>query len=54
VVTSRSRACRDSEGSSEDSSQPRIASTSPSIQRASAVACATSLHTKQLARVIRS
>ena len=54
VLTSRSRARRERVASSEELSHSRIAGSSPSIQRASAIACATSAQTKQDARVIRS
>src|SRR5215211_2666737 len=54
VVASRSFAWRDTNGSVACVSQPRIASSSPSIQRASAIASAADAQTKQLARVIRS
>ena len=54
VVTSRSFAWRETNGSSDSASHARIASSSPSSQRASAIASAADAQTKQLARVIRS
>src|SRR5947209_4236886 len=54
VLTPRSFARVDSDRSSEPASQSRIASTSASIQRASAIADAASAQTKHDARVIRS
>src|SRR4051794_32060299 len=54
VFTPRSFARVDSDGSSDDASHARIASTSDSTHRASATADAASAQTKQDARVIRS
>ena len=54
VLTSRSRAWRESVGSSEDSSHARSAGSSSSIQRASVTAAVASAQTKHEARVIRS
>src|SRR5436190_1227041 len=54
VVTSRSRAWRETNVSSEEAIQERIASSSASSQRASRIASAADAHTKQLARVMRS
>jgi hypothetical protein len=54
VLTSRSRARRESDESSDDSSHARIAGSSASSQRASAIASPAPAHTKHEARVIRS
>ena len=54
VVASRRRACRESVASSLAASQLRIASTSPSTQRASATASPVERQTKHDARVMRS
>jgi len=54
VFASRSLAKRERDGSSRSSSQARMASSSPSIQRASTTASSVVRQTKQDARVIRS
>ena len=54
VFTPRSLARVDSDASSDDSSHSRIAGSSASIQRASAIAVAAFAQTKHDARVMRS
>src|SRR5207248_629974 len=54
VLTPRSRARFDSDGSVADSSHARSAGSADSTQRASAIASAALAHTKHEARVMRS